>query len=47
MDTPVPQSDRQSLADEFRHSLALLVGALGLMGALAMALLFLTTRFGS
>ncbi len=47
MDTPAPQTERQSLADEFRHSLALLVGALGLMGTLAMTLLFLTTRFGS
>ncbi len=43
---PTDELPTDPLADEIRHSAALLGGALGLMGAFALLLLFLTTRFG-
>jgi hypothetical protein len=46
MDTPAQPVEPMSLADEIRHSALLLGSALGLMGLLAMVLLFLSTRFG-
>ena len=50
MDTsaPPPTGDLpvSTLAEEIRHSAMLLGGALGLMGAFALVLLVLTTRFG-
>lgn len=46
MDTPVQPVERSPLADEIRHSALLLGGALGLMSALAVALLTLTARLG-
>jgi hypothetical protein len=46
MDTPAPPPEPMTLADEIRHSALLLGSALGLMGLLAMVLLFLSTRFG-
>jgi hypothetical protein len=50
MDTPAPAAKDASialLAAEIRHSALLLGGALGLMGAFAVALLLLTARLGS
>jgi len=50
MDTPAPAAKDASitlLAAEIRHSAFLLGGALGLMGAFAVALLLLTARLGS
>lgn len=50
MDTSAPPSSKlpaSTLADEIRHSAMLLGGALGLMGAFALLLLVLSTRYGS
>jgi len=44
MDTPAPE--RHPLTEEIRHSAALLGGALGSMGLLAVLLLLVTNRFG-
>ena len=43
---PADELPKNPLADEIRHSAILIGGALGLMGAFALLLLFLTTRFG-
>ena len=41
-----PPATQGALAAEIRHSAYLLGGALGFIGAFALLLLFLTTRFG-
>lgn len=44
MDTSAPEPERSALADETRLSAILIIGALGSMGALALVLLFITSR---
>ena len=47
MDTPAsPPVEHTLLAEEIRHSAVIIGAALGLMGLVAMTLLFLTTRYG-